>query len=94
MVVCLVSPHTRDDTGKRWPRNATVGPEIAIFTTILGIGSKFLGTSVPTQKFITANITYAWSAIAFFLTSWFSGKTNSFVAVIFLGCSEDGTEPG
>ena len=42
MVVCLVSPHTRDDTTKRWPRNGTVGPEIAIFTTILGIGSKFL----------------------------------------------------
>ena len=41
MVVCLVSPHTRDDTGKRWPRNGTVGPEIAIFTTILGIGSKY-----------------------------------------------------
>ena len=37
MVVCLVSPHTRDDTTKRWPRNGTVGPEIAIFTTILGI---------------------------------------------------------
>ena len=49
---------------------------------------------IPTQKFITANITYAWSAIAFFLTSWFSGKTNSFVAVIFLGRSEDETEPG
>ena len=49
---------------------------------------------IPTQKFITANITYAWSAIAFFLTSWFLGKTNSFVAVIFLGRSEDGTEPG
>ena len=44
MVVCLVSPHTRDDTGKRWPRNGTVGPEIAIFTTNLwGIGSKVLG---------------------------------------------------
>ena len=85
MVVCLVSPHTRDDTGKRWPRNATVGPEIAIFTTILGIGSKFLPT---------ANIPSAWSAIAFFLTSWFSSKTNSFVAVIFMGRSEDGTEPG
>ena len=88
MVVCLVSPHTRDDTGKRRPRNGTVGPEIAIFTTILGIWIQ-----IPTQKFITANITYAWSAIAFFLTSWFSGKTNSFVAVIFLGRSEDGTEP-
>ena len=89
MVVCLVSPHTRDDMTKRWPRNGTVGPEITIFTTILGIGSK-----LPTQKFITANITYAWSVIAFFLTSWFLGKTNSFVAVIFLGRSEDGTEPG
>ena len=33
MVVCLVSPQTRDDTTKRWPRNGTVGPEIAIFTT-------------------------------------------------------------
>ena len=42
MVVCLVSPHTRDDMTKRWPRNGTVGPEITIFTTILGIGSKFL----------------------------------------------------
>ena len=42
MVVCLVSPHTRDDTGARQPQNGTVGPEIAIFTTILGIGSKFL----------------------------------------------------
>ena len=38
MVVCLVSPHTRDDTTIRWPRNGTVGPEIAIFTTIWGIG--------------------------------------------------------
>ena len=91
MVVCMVSPHTRDDTTKRWPRNGTVGPEIAIVPTILGIGSKFLN-SYP--KFITANITYAWSAIAFFLTSWFSSKTNSFVAVIFMGRSEDGTEPG
>ena len=42
MVVCLVSPHTRDDTGARQPQNGTVGPEIAIFTTILGIGSKVL----------------------------------------------------
>ena len=42
MVVCLVSPRTRDDTGKRWPRNGTVGPEIAIFITNLGIGSKRL----------------------------------------------------
>ena len=88
MVVCLVSPHTRDDTGARRPQNGTVGPEIAIFTTILGIGSKFLPKNSP------ANITYAWSAIAFFLTSWFSSKTNSFVAVIFMGRSEDGTEPG
>ena len=89
MVVCLVSRHTHDDTTKRRPRNGTVGPEIAIFTTILGIWIQ-----IPTQKFITANITYAWSAIAFFLTSWFSGKTNSFVAVIFWGYSEDGTETG
>ena len=37
MVVCLVSRHTHDDTTKRRPRNGTVGPEIAIFTTILGI---------------------------------------------------------
>ena len=42
MVVCLVSRHTHDDTTNRRPRNGTVGPEIAIFTTILGIGSKFL----------------------------------------------------
>ena len=42
MVVCLVSRHTHDETTKRRPRNGTVGPEIAIFTTILGIGSKFL----------------------------------------------------
>ena len=65
MVMCLVSPHTCDDTGKRWPRNGTVEPEIAIFNhycTILGIGSKFLPK-------ISANIIYARSAIAFFLTS-------------------------
>ena len=43
MVVRLVSPHTRDDTGKRWPRNATVGPEIAIFTTILGLSGSTTG---------------------------------------------------
>ena len=86
MVVCLVSLHTRDDTTKRWPRNGTVGPEIAIFTTIWGIGPN----SYPKIHLGS----YAWSAIAFFLTSWFSGKTNSFVAVIFLGRSEDGTEPG
>ena len=49
---------------------------------------------IPTQKFITANITYAWSAIAFFLASWFSGKTDSFVALIFLRRSEDRTDPG
>ena len=46
MVVCLGSPHTRDDTGKRWPRNATVGPEIAIFTGHW--------IQIPTQKFITS----------------------------------------
>ena len=39
MVVCLVSRHTHGDTTKRRPRNGTVGPEIAIFTTILGIES-------------------------------------------------------
>jgi len=35
MVVCLVSPHTRDDTTKRWPRNGTVGPEIAFFSAVI-----------------------------------------------------------
>ena len=79
-MVCLVSPHTHDDTTKRRPRNGTVGPEIAIFTTILGHWIQ-----IPTQKFITGNTTYAWSAIAFFLTSWFSGRTESFEAVVFLG---------
>jgi hypothetical protein len=42
MVVCLVSRHTHDDTTKRRPRNGTVGPEIAIFTTILGISKDHL----------------------------------------------------
>ena len=51
-----------------------------------------LWIQIPTQKFITANTTHAWSAIAFFSTCWFSGKASSFVAVIFLGRSEDGTE--
>ena len=37
MVVCLVSRHTHNDTTKRRPRNGTVGPEIAIFTTILAL---------------------------------------------------------
>ena len=91
MVVCLVSRHTHDDTTKRRPRNGTVGPEIAIFTTKYNFGHWI---QIPTQKFITANTTYAWSAIAFFLTSWFSGKTDSFEAVVFMGRSEDGTEPG
>ena len=93
MVVCLVSSHTRDDTGKRWPQNGTVGPEIAMFTKILGIGSKVLPTNSSANITYAALVAYAWSAIDFFLTSWFSGKTNSFVVVIFLGRSEDGTEP-
>ena len=92
MVVCLVSPHTRDDdTTKRWSRNGTVGPgksPFLLLRTILGIGFKFL------PKIHHSKYPYAWSAIAFFLASWFSGKTNSFVAVIFMGRSEDGTEPG
>jgi len=33
---------------------------------------------IPPQKFITVNITSTWSAIAFFLTSWFSGKTDCY----------------
>ena len=37
MVVCLVSRHTHDDTTKRRPRNGTVGPEIAIITSILAL---------------------------------------------------------
>ena len=79
-MVCLVSRHTHDDTTKRRPRNGTVGPEIAIFTTILGIGSKFLPKNSTQQT-----PTYAWSAIAFFLTSRFSGKAESFEAVVFMG---------
>ena len=37
MVECLISRHTHDDTGKRRSRKGTVGPEIAIFTTILAL---------------------------------------------------------
>ena len=54
MVGCLVSPHTRDETTKRWPRNVIVGPQIAIFTSTVqvGIGSnpypKNLSQQIPT----------------------------------------------
>ena len=88
MVVCLVSRHTHDDTGKRRPQNGTVGPEIAIFTTILGIGSKFH------PKIHHSKYHLRLERHRLLLTSWFSGKTDSFVAVIFMGRSEDGTEPG
>ena len=56
--LCLVSPHTRDETTKGWPRNVIVGPQIAIFTSTGGHWIK----SLP-KKFITANTNSARSAI-------------------------------
>jgi len=64
MLVCLVSRHTHDDTTKRRPRNGTVGPEIAIFTT-----ANFLDPNIqilPPLKNTSLNITYPWSAIFFY----------------------------
>ena len=74
MVVCLVSPHTRDDTTKRWPRNGTVGPEIAIFTTILDPDPKLLRLNLYSKYHLRLAGAPSPSS-----TSWFSDKTNSFV---------------
>jgi len=68
---------------------------VVVVVVVVVIRRLYLGTNFAI-KFLpkNPNTIYAWSAIAFFLTSWFSGKTNSFVALIFLERSEDGMEPG
>ena len=83
MVVCLVSLHTRDDTTKRWPRNGSVGPEIAIFPEkseiLLLILVKILKKSDSTHSSSKGAVN------AYVLTGSFSKKTWLFEAVVLVG---------
>ena len=92
MVLCLLSRDSHGDTGKLNHEETVRGPEIAIFPEkseiLLLILVKILKKSDSTHSSSKGAVN------AYFLTGSFSKKTWLFEAVVFLGQSEDGTEPG
>ena len=92
MVLCLLSRDSHGDTTKLNHEETVRGPEIAIFPEkseiLLLILVKILKKSDSTHSSSKGAVN------AYFLTGSFSKKTLLFEAVVFLGQSEDGTEPG
>ena len=92
MVLCLLSRDFHGDTTKLNHEETVRGPEIAIFPEkseiLLLILVKILKKSDSTHSSSKGAVN------AYFLTGSFSKKTLLFEAVVFLGQSEDGTEPG
>ena len=92
MVLCLLSRDSHGDTTKLNHEETVRGPEIAIFPEkseiLLLILVKILKKSDSTHSSSKGAVN------AYFLTGPFSKKTWLFEAVVFLGQSEDGTEPG
>ena len=92
MVLCLLSRDSHGDTTKLNHEETVRGPEIAIFPEkseiLLLILVKILKKSDSTHSSSKGAVN------AYFLTGSFSKKTWLFEAVVFLGQSEDGTEPG
>ena len=95
MVLCLLSRDSHGDTTKLNHEETVRGPEIAIFPgkseILLLILVKILKKSDSSHSSRSSS---KGAVNAYFLTGSFSKKTWLFEAVVFLGQSEDGTEPG
>ena len=92
MVLCLLSRDSHGDTGKLNHEETVRGPEIAIFPEkseiLLLILVKILKKSDSTHSSSKGAVN------AYFLTGSFSKKTWLFEAVVLVGPSKDGKEPG
>ena len=92
MVMCLISRDSHGDTTKLNHEETVRGPEIAISPgkseNLLLILVKILKKSDSTHSSSKGAVN------AYFLTGSFSKKTWLFEAVVLVGQSEDGTEPG
>ena len=93
MVLCLLSRDSHGDTTKLNHEETVRGPEfppkkVKFYYYVVLILVKILKKSDSTHSSSKGAVN------AYFLTGSFSKKTWLFEAVVFLGQSEDGTEPG